>query len=202
MSRQGSPCRDRIPKHTGRFRSRQRLSLSRHRFLAPCRDRNFVLRQGLGLGQGAWVATRVPLCHDRVFLRMGHSCRNIRFYVATGFARVVLRQRVSCRDPQTRLVRTIESWARARQAWARSPAVVLRATGLIARTTPATTLTTRAQLCARQTCLEANSALCCALFEILFMDTVKKKDKKKKKTKRALGFGVSQTLSDMRPISL
>ena len=69
-------CHDRVPRHTGQFGSRDR-------FLAPCRDINFVSRQGLGLGQGAWVTTRVTFCRDRVFPRLGHSCCNRRFYVAT-----------------------------------------------------------------------------------------------------------------------
>ena len=42
-------------------------------------------RQGLGLGQ-AWVATRSP-CIMIVFPMVGHSCRYIRFYVATGFSK-------------------------------------------------------------------------------------------------------------------
>ena len=50
-------------------------------------------QQGLELGQ-AWVATRVSLCRDRVFPRVGHSCRDRRFYVATGFSKVLLRQGV------------------------------------------------------------------------------------------------------------
>ena len=79
--------------------------------LASCRDTNFVSRQGLGLGVGSCVAIRVPLCRDRVFLRLGHSCHDIRFYVMTGFPRVVLRQRASCRDPQTRPTLATEHWA-------------------------------------------------------------------------------------------
>ena len=43
-------------------------------------------RQSLGLGQ-AWVVTRVSLCSDRVFLRVGHSYRDRRFCVATGFSK-------------------------------------------------------------------------------------------------------------------
>ena len=56
-------------------------------------DKNSVSRQGLGLGQ-AWVATRVSLCRNRVFPRVGYSYRDIIFYVATGFSKVVLRQGV------------------------------------------------------------------------------------------------------------
>ena len=71
-------------------------------FLAPCCYRSSMSRQGLGLGLDAWVATRVPLCRDKVFLRLSHSCHDRRFYVVTRFAGVVLRQRVSSRDPYTR----------------------------------------------------------------------------------------------------
>ena len=55
-------------------------------FSALCRDINLVSQQGLGLGQ-AWVATRVSLGSDKVFPRVGHSCRDRRFYVATGFSK-------------------------------------------------------------------------------------------------------------------
>ena len=51
-----------------------------------CRDKNSVSQQGLGLGQ-AWVEIRVSLCRDRVFPRVGHSCSEIRFYVAIGFSK-------------------------------------------------------------------------------------------------------------------
>ena len=44
-------------------------------FLALCHDKNSVSRQGLGMGQ-AWVVKRVSLCRERVFPRLGHSCRD------------------------------------------------------------------------------------------------------------------------------
>ena len=44
-------------------------------FSALCGDRNSMSRQGLGLGQ-VWVAIKVFLCRDRVFLGVGHSCRD------------------------------------------------------------------------------------------------------------------------------
>ena len=66
---------------------RDRVLLCHDRdFSALCHDKNLVLRQGLGLGQ-TWVATRVSLCRDRVFPRVGHSCCNRRFYVATRFSK-------------------------------------------------------------------------------------------------------------------
>ena len=86
---------------------------------ALCRDRNSVSRQGLGLGQD-WVTTKVSLCRDRVFPRVGHSFRDIRFYVATGFSKVVLRQGVF-------LFRPIG------HAWARNKVLGTRMTGLGAR---------------------------------------------------------------------
>ena len=117
VSRGGSPCCDRVPRHVRRSGSRQSLSLSQHRFLTLRRNKSFVSRQGLGLGLGALVETRVPLCCDRVFPGLSHSCHDRRFYVATGFAGVVLRPRVSCRDPQARPAHAIKHWARAQQAW-------------------------------------------------------------------------------------
>ena len=45
------------------------------KILALCHNRNFVSRQGLGLGQ-VWVATRVSLGRDRVFPKGGILCRD------------------------------------------------------------------------------------------------------------------------------
>ena len=78
---------------------------------------NSVSRQGLGLGH-AWVTTRVSLCREIVFPRVGHSCHDRRFYVTIdfsqgwdilfaiedfmlrqGFPRVVLRQSVFLSRP-------------------------------------------------------------------------------------------------------
>ena len=75
-------CRDRVLRVATWFPGQQR-GLGRDRgflyrdrdFLALCHDRNSVSRQGLGMGQ-AWVVKRVSLCRDRVFPRLGHSCRD------------------------------------------------------------------------------------------------------------------------------
>ena len=65
-----------FPGMLGSF-GREKGFLYRERELfALCGERNFVSREGLGLGQGAWVAIRVFLCHDRVFPRVGHSFRD------------------------------------------------------------------------------------------------------------------------------
>ena len=75
-------CRDRVLRVATWFPGQQgglgrdRGFLYRDRdFLALCHDRNSVSRQGLGMGQ-AWVMKRVSLCRDRVFPRLGHSCRD------------------------------------------------------------------------------------------------------------------------------
>ena len=75
----GSPCRNTVTRHAAWVGSRQRSSLSRQRFFGP------VSLQGLGLNQ-VWVVTRVFLCRDRVFPRVGHSyCdKNSKGSVATG----------------------------------------------------------------------------------------------------------------------
>ena len=57
------------------------------------RDKILVSQQGLGLGP-VWVATRISLCRDRDFPWVGHSCHDIRLYVATEIPKVVLRHDV------------------------------------------------------------------------------------------------------------
>ena len=83
VSQQGSSCRNRVPRILDDL-GRDRGFLYRDRDFWPhvateilCRDRVW------GLGQGALVVTRVPLCRDRVFPRLGHVVCDRRFYVAT-----------------------------------------------------------------------------------------------------------------------
>ena len=86
VSRQRSSCPDRVPRHTGRFGSQQRLSLSRQRFFASCRDRNFVSRQG-----SPCVATKfsqdwvIPVAIEDFMSRQGLRgwCCDREFPVAT-----------------------------------------------------------------------------------------------------------------------
>ena len=132
--------------------------------------------------------TRVPLCRDRVFLRLGHSCRDRRLYVVAGFPRVVLRQRVSCRNPQTRVGRMHDrprhahERAHQRRCCTRDIAdrahrpcyhahSVWQACNCAHGRHEWDSAVTGTSL-SRQTCPVANSALRCALFELLFIDTV------------------------------
>ena len=131
MSRQGSLCHDRVPRHAGRFWVVTEI-------LASCRDRVLGWDRVFG-------ATRIPLCRDKVFLRLGHSYR----------------------DPQTRPARATEcgrTHDRSEHAHERAHQLRCYACDRADRAC--------AQLRARRTCTVANSALCCTLFELLFMDIV------------------------------
>ena len=57
LSRQESPCCDMVPRHAGRFGSRQRLSLSRYRFVGLVSRQNFSVATGLRQARSSCVVT-------------------------------------------------------------------------------------------------------------------------------------------------
>ena len=63
-----------------------------------------------GLGQ-VWVATRVSLCRNRVFPRVGHSCfETENFMLRQKFQGWCCDRMFFCRDPQDRPAHTIGHW--------------------------------------------------------------------------------------------
>ena len=161
-----------VPRSAGRFESRQRLSLSRHRFFDPVSLQGLVWG-GRGAGQ-AWVSKRVSLCRDRVFPRWDIPVATEDSMSQQGLQGWCCDRVFFCRDPKTRPERTTGLGMH----------ISARTSGDAARTIepPACTVCETARMTVKietslsqQTCPVANSALCCAMFELLFMDTIQKK---------------------------